>query len=203
MYCVLSSLRIVRESIIELRHRHQQRARIVICVHLVRRTKDFKHVVHTHKHRPQEAPTTATTTTITIIFIIMAAAHSSTSMATASNLLSSDISRRNPQDEYELIQKIGSGTYGDVYKVSDGDDDGVAVSVSLFILSSFIQFKTRLSSPFLNGFSFIQLFLRCMLNLCTFSLFRILKCVCMFDKVSSIVSIEKMCVCVCVCTRKE
>ncbi|XP_067627105.1 mitogen-activated protein kinase kinase kinase kinase 5 isoform X5 [Eurosta solidaginis] len=34
----------------------------------------------------------------------------------AANLLSSDISRRNPQDEYELIQKIGSGTYGDVYK---------------------------------------------------------------------------------------
>lgn len=38
-------------------------------------------------------------------------------MAHGSNLLSSDISRRNPQDEYELIQKIGSGTYGDVYKV--------------------------------------------------------------------------------------
>uniref|UniRef100_A0A182Y224 Mitogen-activated protein kinase kinase kinase kinase n=1 Tax=Anopheles stephensi TaxID=30069 RepID=A0A182Y224_ANOST len=75
-------------------------------------------------------------------------------------ILSSAISRRNPEDEYELIHKIGSGTYGDVYKVGGGkgnpSKNASALSMSGMLLGALFSAK-KLQSNDLAAIKVIKL----------------------------------------------
>lgn len=47
--------------------------------------------------------------------------------------MSAEILRRNPQEDYDLVQRVGSGTYGDVYKARD-KNTGEAAAIKIIKL---------------------------------------------------------------------